>query len=217
MPTSFPELFNSLAAKLSGEKTRQQAGRTLTYVTARTVMNRLDEVLGPENWWDEYITIANGVLCRLSIRLPDGQVVTKEDAGGCAGLADQGDDEKSGFSDAFKRVAVKFGVGRYLYQDGVARLTSSAAVTTPAAQPAATAIAATTKPVHRPKTAIELLDYAARCTADPDLARWISQRFKDGYSADITRWTPAQVMKAWPLIREHLIDCAQARKLAAAS
>ena len=34
-------------------------------------------------------------------------------------MADSGDDDKSGYSDAFKRAAVKFGVARYLYRDGV--------------------------------------------------------------------------------------------------
>ena len=82
-------------------------------------MNRLDVVLGPENWWDEYVPGENSVLCRLTVRLPDGTTLTKADAGGYAGMPDQGDDDKSGFSDAFKRAAVKFGVGRYLYRDGV--------------------------------------------------------------------------------------------------
>ena len=51
-------------------------------------MNRLDSVLGPENWWDEYIPLENSVVCKLSIRLPDGSIVTKADAGGYAGMAD---------------------------------------------------------------------------------------------------------------------------------
>jgi len=61
----------------------------------------------------------NSVLCRLTIRLSDGSTLTKCDAGGYAGMADSGDDDKSGYSDAFKRAAVKFGVARYLYRDGV--------------------------------------------------------------------------------------------------
>src|SRR5207253_6216353 len=91
----------------------------LHYITARTAMNRLDSVLGPENWWDDFVPLENSVTCRLTIRLPDGSTVTKADAGGYAGMADQGDDDKSGFSDAFKRAAAKFGVARYLYRDGV--------------------------------------------------------------------------------------------------
>ncbi len=119
--TQFPELFSALGASFESQevRSRSQAGRQLSYITARTAMNRLDSVLGPENWWDEYIPGENSVICRLTVRLPDGSTLTKSDAGGYAGMADQGDDDKSGFSDAFKRAAVKFGVGRYLYRDGV--------------------------------------------------------------------------------------------------
>ena len=45
--------------------------------------------------------------------------LTKEDAGGFAGMQDEGDDSKSGYSDAFERAAVKFGIGRHLYGDGI--------------------------------------------------------------------------------------------------
>ncbi len=122
--TKHPELFAALAAPFDASelKMRAQAGRQMPYVTARNVMNRLDEVLGPENWWDDFVPLEHSVICRLTIRLPEGTVLTKCDAGGYAGLADPGDDDKSGFADAFKRTAVKFGVGRYLYRDGVANL-----------------------------------------------------------------------------------------------
>jgi hypothetical protein len=121
--TQHLELFTALAAPFAPEevKVRSQAGRGLPYITARTIMNRLDEVLGPENWWDEYVPLEHSVICRLTVRLPDGKILTKCDAGGYAGMADPGDDDKSGFADAFKRAAVKFGVGRYLYRDGVPR------------------------------------------------------------------------------------------------
>jgi hypothetical protein len=117
------ELFAALAAPFEPEeiKVRSQAGRSLPYITARTIMNRLDDVLGPSNWWDDYQPLEHSVICRLTVRLPDGTTLTKCDAGGYAGMADPGDDDKSGFADAFKRAAVKFGVGRYLYRDGVPR------------------------------------------------------------------------------------------------
>jgi hypothetical protein len=121
--TQHRELFAALAAPFEPEevKLRKQAGLQLHYVTARTVMNRLDEVLGPENWWDDFVPLEHSVICRLTLRLPDGQILIKSDAGGYAGMADPGDDDKSGFADAFKRAAVKFGVGRYLYRDGIPR------------------------------------------------------------------------------------------------
>ncbi len=119
--TQFPDLFAALAAAFESHevKTRTQGGRQVSYITARTAMNRLDSVVGPENWWDEYLPGEHSVLCKLTVRMPDGSTLTKADAGGYAGMPDQGDDDKSGFSDAFKRAAVKFGVGRYLYRDGV--------------------------------------------------------------------------------------------------
>ena len=127
MSTKYPDLFAALAAPFGASEvkarteTSKKTGVTITmsYVTARVVMNRLDSVLGPENWWERYVPLEHSVVCELTIRLPDGSTVTKSDAGGYAGMSDAGDDDKSGFSDAMKRAAVKFGVGRYLYRDGV--------------------------------------------------------------------------------------------------
>jgi hypothetical protein len=127
MCTKYRSLFTALAAPFERGQVRQKQG--YDYITSRTAMNRLDEVLGPENWWDDYTPLPNSVICRLTIRLPDGQVITKADAGGYAGLKDEGDDDKSGFADAFKRAAVKFGVFRYGYKDGVAKLVESSPAT----------------------------------------------------------------------------------------
>ncbi|MEO6811778.1 MAG: Rad52/Rad22 family DNA repair protein [Isosphaeraceae bacterium] len=120
--TQYPDLFAALAAPFEAHEVKLRSapgGRQLHYITARTAMNRLDSVLGPENWWDEFSPLENSVICKLTVRLPDGSTVTKSDAGGYAGMSDSGDDDKSGFSDAFKRAAAKFGVARYLYRDGV--------------------------------------------------------------------------------------------------
>jgi hypothetical protein len=153
--TKHPDLFAALAAPFESQdlKARSQQGRQVYYITARTVMNRLDNVLGPENWWDEYVPSENSVLCRLTIRLPDGSTLTKSDAGGYAGMADSGDDDKSGYSDAFKRAAVKFGVGRHLYRDGIPTFASPGNRT--GHGPAATdqPRSPTGNPVHTPRSA----------------------------------------------------------------
>lgn len=136
MSTQHAAIFQALAAPFEQNevKVRSQGGRHLHYVTARTVMNRLDNVLGPENWWNSYYSGGDhSIVCTLTIRLPDGSTLTKCDAGGFAGMADQGDDDKSGYSDSLKRAAVMFGIGRYLYRDGVASLGPDQA---PAAAPA---------------------------------------------------------------------------------
>lgn len=116
-------IFMRLAAPFRKEDVRERKGpegRILRYVTARTIMNRLDEVVGPWGWSDHYEpTPDGGFKCSLSIRLPDGQCVIRQDVGARKKTSDPGDAEKGAISDAFKRAAVKLGVGRYLYPEGV--------------------------------------------------------------------------------------------------
>lgn len=89
----------------------KRRGKPLAYIDARDVMNRLDEVCGIDGWSDTYIEFSNRLICTISIRMPDGTWVSKSDG------ADDSDVEgaKGGISDAFKRAAVKWGIGRYLY------------------------------------------------------------------------------------------------------
>lgn len=122
MSTDFQQVFQALAAEFhpSELKTRSQAGRQLTYITARVAMNRLDEVLGGHNWKDEYTETEKGLKCRLWFRVPGtDEWLWKEDGGASAGMSEADNDEKSAYSDAFKRAAVKLGVARYLYGNGV--------------------------------------------------------------------------------------------------
>ncbi len=97
------------------------AGRralALPYVDVRVIEDRLDEVLGPGNWQDDYECLPGGsVTCRLKLRL-EGEWITKMDVGSAADHMDEGDRRKAAFSDALKRAAVKFGIGRYLYRVG---------------------------------------------------------------------------------------------------
>lgn len=88
----------------------------LAYVDARVIQDRLDEVLGVENWQDEYDSLPDGsVVCRLRLRFGD-EWVTKVDVGSPSEQPDEHDRVKAAFSDALKRAAVKFGIGRYLYR-----------------------------------------------------------------------------------------------------
>ena len=100
-------------------KSMERGTTMILFVSATTVMNRLDEVVGPASWTASYQQLARGIQCKLTITLPSGEQVAREDCGGYHGMNDPGDDEKSGFSDALKRAAMNFGVGRYLWQNGV--------------------------------------------------------------------------------------------------
>lgn len=124
--TQYPDLFAALAAPFdeSEVKTRTQNGRQLQYITARTVENRLDDVLGPENWWEETTPLCDGTggfLCRLTIRLPDGKELTRTGIGAPGKESPTSFGPKTAESDALKRAASKLLVGRYLHRDGVPR------------------------------------------------------------------------------------------------
>jgi hypothetical protein len=83
----------------------------IAYHDARTVMYRLDEAVGPENWQDSYRPGADGgVICSLRVRFGD-EWIAKEDGAENT----QVEAIKGGISDAFKRAGVKWGIGRYLY------------------------------------------------------------------------------------------------------
>ena len=90
------------------KKTRK--AYVLAYISSRAAMDRLDAVLGQDSWFDEYEVLAQGVTCRLSIAL-NGKFITKQDAASFTNI----EALKGAFSDALKRAAVKFGIGRYLY------------------------------------------------------------------------------------------------------
>lgn len=97
----------------SGVKEGKPWATCLAYLTNRAIMERLDAVVGPANWRNElkeWAIGSPGVLCGLSIKIGD-EWVTKWDG------ADQPDTEpvKGGFSNAMKRAAVLWGIGRYLY------------------------------------------------------------------------------------------------------
>jgi hypothetical protein len=88
----------------------------VAFVDARVIQDRLDEVVGVMGWQDHYEPLPDGsVVCRLQIRVGD-EWITKEDVGGQSEQPDEGDRRKAAFSDALKRAAVKFGIGRYLYR-----------------------------------------------------------------------------------------------------
>jgi hypothetical protein len=88
----------------------------LAYVDVRAIQNRLDVVCGVAGWQDSYRVLPDGaVVCRLRLKIGE-QWITKVDVGSPSGQPDNGDRTKAAFSDALKRAAVKFGVGRYLYR-----------------------------------------------------------------------------------------------------
>jgi hypothetical protein len=84
-------------------------GQCVAYVDARDVMNRLDEVMGIDKWACAPVPGAK-LYWQVSLKFGD-EWITKCDAGDESKI----EATKGEASDAFKRAAVKWGVGRFLY------------------------------------------------------------------------------------------------------
>tara|TARA_Y100001937_G_C6898292_1_gene232125 strand:- start:2 stop:481 length:480 start_codon:yes stop_codon:yes gene_type:complete len=96
-----------------GRLNRSDGGKTalmLAYIDARIVQNRLDEVVGFENWQCKHISYGPKTICHLGIKL-NGEWIWKSDGAGDTNV----EADKGAISDSLKRAAVHFGIGRYLY------------------------------------------------------------------------------------------------------
>lgn len=90
-------------------------GIALAYLNARDVMERLDEVCGAACWMARYPFIGCcdiGIYCETSPHFVTAAGWVWKSNG--AGQSDI-EAEKGQYSDAFKRAAVLWGIGRYLY------------------------------------------------------------------------------------------------------
>ncbi|SRR5579883_1167159 len=133
MQESLNEMFARLRAPFPvdlvqwrvGARTKDKArGQALPYLNARLVQDRLDEVMGPANWRNELMAApgGNGLMCVISLRI-NGEWINKTDVAQQDEVPENAQDQekareiavKGAASDAFKRAAVLWGIGRYLY------------------------------------------------------------------------------------------------------
>lgn len=102
-----PERVSWRVGSTNGDKTK---GLALAYIDARDVYDRLDSVVGPANWQCRYPHAGQKTVCEIGIRI-DGEWVWKANGAGDSDV----EAEKGAMSDAVKRAAVVWGIGRYLY------------------------------------------------------------------------------------------------------
>jgi len=109
--------FEATEVKWKAQVVRGNRALSVAYVDARVVMDRLDAVFGVGGWQDAYAELpaTKSVVCKLRVKIGQDWV-EKSDVGSQSDQPDEGDRMKSAFSDALKRAAVHFGVGRYLYR-----------------------------------------------------------------------------------------------------
>jgi hypothetical protein len=102
-----PKFVKFRVGATNADKTK---GIALAYIDSREVTKRLDDVCGVGGWQDRYVPVDGGFICEISI-LINGTWVTKSNAAGHTNV----EPLKGGASDAFKRAASTWGIGRYLY------------------------------------------------------------------------------------------------------
>lgn len=109
---AMPFLPEQVEFRVQGRPNEQGQAAVVAYVDARAVAQRLDDVVGAGAWSFDWEALAIG---ETGVTIVKGRLtvhgVTKCDVG------DAGDTEptKSSVSDALKRTAVMWGIGRYLY------------------------------------------------------------------------------------------------------
>jgi hypothetical protein len=224
--------FDPKDVKFKPQMVKNNRALAMAYIDARLIQDRLDEVLGVENWEDGYKILADGsVMCRLRIKLGD-RWISKTDVGSPSEQPDVGDRLKAAFSDALKRAAVKFGIGRYLYrlpaqwvdydvqkkqivappQLPAFALPRSKAATKPAAETDKAKEVAKAGGTHLPADGKELhrrlRDYEAKlaaqklCPVGALLAHVTQTGVKAGYSANMTEWAGPAIQMAVDAVKE---------------
>jgi hypothetical protein len=131
------EILAALSAPFAPHQVKERVGAggmKLRWVDARTISQRLDEVLGVSAWDFTAHTEADGVVAgKLTIRLADGTTAVRQDFGYPTGGS--GEPVKEATSDALRRCASLFGVARYLYQDAGTQAFVAAHQPRPVVQP----------------------------------------------------------------------------------
>jgi len=98
------------------------SGKTLSYIDARFVFDRLDEAVRPENWQNRFERDSKGILrCGIGINIevghsdgpPTTEWIWKWDTGDMSNI----EGNKGEHSDAIKRSGVLWGIARDLYEE----------------------------------------------------------------------------------------------------
>lgn len=100
----------SVEWRVGSTNSDKSKGMALAYIDARSVQDRLDKVCGVDGWQCRYPHVGEKTVCEIGLNI-NGEWIWKADGAGDTDV----EKEKGALSDAFKRAAVKWGVGRYLY------------------------------------------------------------------------------------------------------
>ena len=105
----YPFTANEIEWRVLHTTKDKSKGQVAAYVDSRAIQDRLDAVLGRENWQNRFCTVqgkdnaSTTQVCELSIYYPDrGEWITKSNGAGNTDI----EPVKGGLSNAFKRAVI---------------------------------------------------------------------------------------------------------------
>jgi len=111
------KLQDVIPVKWRVQSSRNGYSNCVAYVDARDVQNHLDDVCGIQNWQSRHKEEKGNLFCEIGICI-NGNWIWKSDVGTESNIEKQ----KGEASDSFKRAAVMWGVGRFVYEYPVLRV-----------------------------------------------------------------------------------------------
>jgi len=121
------ELKKEIPFKWRVQSANQYGASCVAYIDSRQVQDLLDEVVGSENWQCKFEEHKGNLFCSIGINthtfVKDNMEMKrfwcwKSDCG----TESQVEKQKGEASDAFKRAAVMWGIGRFLYSKDIIKL-----------------------------------------------------------------------------------------------
>jgi len=116
------DLKKEIPFKWRVQSANQYGASCVAYIDSRQVQDLLDEVCGAENWQCKFEEHKGNLFCSIGIRDEEeaynNEWVWKSDCGTESNVEKQ----KGEASDAFKRAAVMWGIGRFLYSKKIVKL-----------------------------------------------------------------------------------------------
>lgn len=118
----FSDLKKEIPFKWRVQSANQYGATCVAYIDARDVQDLFDEVCGPDKWQCKFSEHKGNLFCEIGIRVSSIEDtplwVWKSDCG----VESNVEKQKGEASDAFKRAAVMWGVGRFLYSKPIVKL-----------------------------------------------------------------------------------------------
>lgn len=119
------DLKKEIPFKWRVQSSNKWGASCVAYIDSRQVQDLLDEVCGAENWQCKFEEHKNNMFCSIGIycsiqtnEAGSAEWVWKSDCG----TESQVEKQKGEASDAFKRAAVMWGIGRFLYSKKIVKL-----------------------------------------------------------------------------------------------